>query len=247
MLLDLSTQDLTDTFAAAWGVARRHLPAASQGSLVWLRASLHDPLIVHLSFRLGNQLFFVFVHVEEGPEFEGGNRRLFLEAAAAANAHACLFPMAKPDGAPPAPETPGWGLLDAETHVPVNPAALVGAERIELSDWEVHDLAVQTVCNQLRASGARVESWHSYLGIHPSVWFEQGGQIHWVVVAGQRWPARAALRPKGSDGMAGRLPGDGHFASVVLASGDQDVTSSIPEPLYRGEPLQVSYAGLEPL
>jgi len=248
MLLDMNGQELSDDFAAAWGVAKRHLAAVSQGSLVWLRATLHEPFITHLSFRLGNQVFFVFVTLEGGVAYELGTKTMFLQAADKAGAVACLFPMVKHDGdAEPVPNAPDWGLVDARTEAPVNPAALVTDALVELSEWEVHDYAVQVVCGQMRQQGYTVQSWHSYLGIHPTLWFEHEGLEHWVVVSAQRWPAREALRPKAVDDMTKRVPGTGHFASVVVAAGDQDVTSSLPAPLYRSQPLQVSYGGLEAL
>ena len=51
------------------------------------------------------------------------------------------------------PEEPGWGLLDARSHQPINPPALISDEKIVMTDWELQDLAVQVVRDQLAQEG----------------------------------------------------------------------------------------------
>jgi hypothetical protein len=50
---------VSDEFAACWRAAGHHLHTQSQSSLDWLRAHVNPPFLEHLSFRLGNQLFFI--------------------------------------------------------------------------------------------------------------------------------------------------------------------------------------------
>lgn len=52
---------VTDDFKQCWQSAGRHLQSQVEGGLTWMRASLDEPFMEHLSFRLGNQLFFVRV------------------------------------------------------------------------------------------------------------------------------------------------------------------------------------------
>ena len=54
-------------FIAAWSAAGSHLQSCiPDGSLVWLKARLEPPFLEHLSFRIGNQLFFVRLEAEDG-------------------------------------------------------------------------------------------------------------------------------------------------------------------------------------
>ena len=94
---------------------------------------MNQPLVEHLSFRLGNQLFFVFVEVERVVQFSGAGKRLFLEVSREATATPCLLKMQR-SGGTFAPVDTGWGMIDAITSRVVNPAEMVSDELIEISD-----------------------------------------------------------------------------------------------------------------
>jgi hypothetical protein len=83
---------------------------------------------------------------------------VFLDAAGEANAVPCLMPM-QSRGAACQPVLPGWGLKHALTGALVDPVVLVSDELIEMTDWEVHDLAIQVVRDQLRGEGKKPWSW----------------------------------------------------------------------------------------
>ena len=52
--------EVSEEFARCWQAAGIHIQNQAQGGLhSWLRAHLNPPFLEHLSFRLGNQLFFV--------------------------------------------------------------------------------------------------------------------------------------------------------------------------------------------
>ena len=49
----------SEEFARCWNAAGTHLSVSAQdGFLSWLKADLTPPFLEHLSFRMGNQLFF---------------------------------------------------------------------------------------------------------------------------------------------------------------------------------------------
>ena len=50
---------LSDDFIQCWYDAGSHLQHQVEGGPTWIRAHLDHPIMEHLSFRLGNQLFFV--------------------------------------------------------------------------------------------------------------------------------------------------------------------------------------------
>ena len=43
------------------------------------------------------------------------------------------------------PDIPGWGLLDAITRKPINPIEFVSEQKLEMTEWEINDMAVQVV------------------------------------------------------------------------------------------------------
>ena len=52
-------------FKNAWQAAGRFLQSKGDKGLNWIRSNLNLPMVEHLSFRLGNQLFFVFIEAAE--------------------------------------------------------------------------------------------------------------------------------------------------------------------------------------
>ena len=66
---DIPMSEVTPEFARCWQAAGMHIERAAGGQLSgWLRAHLNPPFLEHLSFRLGNQLFFLRVEDAEGRE-----------------------------------------------------------------------------------------------------------------------------------------------------------------------------------
>ena len=55
----------TEEFKQAWSAAGRHIQNQVDTGFNWLRANLNPPMAEHLSFRIGNQIFFVFVEAAE--------------------------------------------------------------------------------------------------------------------------------------------------------------------------------------
>jgi hypothetical protein len=237
-------------FVIAWQCAGRHIQEMGQEGVRWLRATLNPPIAEHLSFCLGNQLFFIFVETGLLP-FTGSRKELFLEVCREAKATPCVLKMER-SGATFKPVNPGWGLLDAITGSPVNPTEMVSTELIEMSDWELHDFAIQIVRSYLEKQGKKVFSAQSSLHIDPSIWFEENDRPCWVVVRADRYPKKHAARPDNLEDIkrsCAEISRVGFFASVTVASAD-DPSDSADEnvlPLYRGHGLLVRFEGLEPL
>ena len=95
MLYQIEPVALPEAFKSAWSAAAKHLQKVSQHQLSWLRAHLYQPMDHHLSFRVGNQLFFVFVQVEGGIPVDERSRDLLLRVAEQAKGVACLMPMVR--------------------------------------------------------------------------------------------------------------------------------------------------------
>jgi hypothetical protein len=148
------------------------------------------------------------------------------------------------------PEVPGWGVVDAHTGRVVDPIILISDERIEMSDWEVQDFAVQIVRDHLQQSGRELRSWQGNPGVNPSLWFVGDSGPEWVVVRAARYPTLKAERPSNWEKIAegcARIGKTGHFASVSIANHDDAFDPSgttPPRPLWRGHAMRVRFDGL---
>lgn len=184
-MYEIEQGELPKEFASAWQCAGRHIQKMGQDGVQWLRATLNPPIAEHLSFRLGNQLIFVYVDVDVLP-FIGKRKDLFLSVAREATATPCILKMEYSRGTFE-PTHSGWGLVDAVTGKAVNPTDMVSNERIEMSDWELHDFAIQVVRSHLEKEGKKVFSAQPSLHIDPSIWFEDKSGPCWVVVRAARY------------------------------------------------------------
>jgi hypothetical protein len=245
----IDMQQASDAFAACWGAAGRHLQTRSQDHFAWLKAQLTAPFLEHLSFRLGNQLFFVrIVCVDDWLEVPG-NMAGLLAVADGCRGHPCLMPMRRTSTGWD-PDAPGWGLIDARTGLSVDPLSLVTNELIEMTDWEVHDFAVQVVRDQLSEQGREIISSCGNPRVNPSVWFVGDEGPEWVVVRAVRYPLLEAEPPAGWREIAqhcAQLSDVGHFAPVAVASAEDAFTPHAPPtPLWRGHAMKVRFNGLRP-
>ena len=143
---EVSQGEPSDDFKRAWSYAGQHIQKQSGGGLSWLRADLNPPMAEHLSFRMGNQIFFIFV---EAAEFNFRNAEsLFLRVSKEAGAVPCVMKMQQRISTWE-PASPGWGLIHAESGAVITPPALVSDALIEMSRWELHDFAIQIVAQYL--------------------------------------------------------------------------------------------------
>jgi hypothetical protein len=250
---DIHMAEVSKEFQRCWQAAGVHIQNQAQGDLQsWLRAHLTPPFLEHLSFRLGNQLFFIQLQDVDDVLEVPGNLGGLLSVADGCEGHACLMPMQKIAGEWRCVAS-GWGLIDARTERIVNPVALISAERIEMTDWELQDFAVQVVRSQLEKDGRQLMSWQGNPAVDPSIWFVGEKGPEWVVVRAARWPERDAAVPKNIDQIAANCLATGktgHFA-VVRATNSNDPFDPQAKisgnfiPLFRGDGISVSYNGLK--
>jgi len=242
----------SDDFATAWSAAGQHIQKQADTGFSWLRATLNPPMAEHLSFRIGNQLFFVFVEAAEFDYLTG--KKLFDKVCDEATAIPCTMPMKKQLGNWK-PKHGGWGLVNARSNQPINPLDYVSDELIEMSDWELHDFAIQIVCTQIEKEGNKIFSKQPSTEINPSIWFEDSEGPHFVVVRAARHPDNEAFAPKNIASIkeiCSKLSSSGYFASVVFANSDDPfdpdaINNGNYLPLYRGHGVFPKYSGLEDL
>jgi hypothetical protein len=244
---DIPMTEVTPEFASCWQAAAIHVEHAAGGRLdAWLRAHLNPPFLEHLSFRLGNQLFFLRVEDEDGQVEGPGSLQGLLSVADGCSGHACLIPMRKRGGKWEA-SLPGWGLQDARNMRAVDPPSEINDRKIEMTDWELQDFAVQVVRDQIKKEGHELMSWQANPAVDPSIWFVGNDGPEWVIVKTARYPQKDAELPSNWRSIAdscSRMSKRGNFASVSVACMQ---TISEGGKLYRGYPLVTNYAGLQPV
>jgi hypothetical protein len=252
-MYDIKQNDVTDEFVKCWMSAGRYLDS-QKGELIWLRTHLAQPMIEHLSFRLGNQIFFIQIFdVDENLMTPTNNINGLISFSKECKAIPCLLPMKKTDGEWSV-ENDVWGLIDPETNKQIIPESFITDESVEMTDWEVQDGAVMIVKNKIEESGKELMSWQSNPQVHPSLWFVGDNGPEYVVVSSARYPEEA-LPPKNIDDIKesnSRMSGIGYFASVVLASSDDPFDPEAKDngnflPLIRGEGFIPKVSDLIPL
>ena len=250
---DIEMHEATKEFSLCWQAAGRHLQSKIEGAnLNWLKADLIPPFLEHLSFRLGNQLFYIRV-VDVDNRVQGpGNLTGFRAIAEGCMGHACLMPM-RQVGVSWETDSPGWGLIDPDTGQSIDPAVLVTDENIVMTDWELHDFAVQVVRDHITEKlGYELMSSQGSPSVDPSIWFVGDQGPEWVVVREVRHPDREANMPSNIVEIrdsCSRLGRTGHFASVGCANSEDafDPSGHIPAlPLWRGHKMSVRFEGLVP-
>jgi hypothetical protein len=250
-MYEIEMHEPSPEFAQCWSAAGRHLLACAHDTqLSWLKATLTPPFLEHMSFRVGNQLFFIRIEDVSGRLDAPGNPNGVLVVADGCNGTACLMPM-RPVGNEWEPNESGWGLVGAKSGTAIDPAALVTDEQIEMTDWEVHDLAVQIVRDHLESKlGHQLMSTNGNPDVDPSIWFVGDHGPEWVVVRAVRYPALEATLPPNIDNIAEICAGlsrVGHFGSVSVANSEDafDPGGGIPPlPLWRGHEMTVRFEGL---
>ena len=251
-MIRLDEQEITSEFANMWQAAGNYLNNQVQdGIQFWLKASLSPPFLEHLSFRLGNQLFFIRLEDVSGQVNTPANINGLISIAAGCKGHACIMPMEKKFIGGWQPIKEGWGLIDAETGNTVEPIALITDEKIVMTDWEVQDFSVQVVKDDLIKKGYQLMSWQGNPYVNPSIWFigDSGGP-EWVVVRYSRKSRIPVTQPHNWGEIAqscSHMSGIGHFAPVYPASANDafDPLIGTIMPLYRGYQLSVKFLGLE--
>lgn len=246
-LYEVKPGELSNEFSQAWSYAGKHLQYQGDNGIVWLRNHLYPPMAEHLSFQIGNQLFFVFV---EAAEFKYATRKqLFDKVCKKNNAVPCIMPMGK-KGDGWYPDFPDWGLKHAVTDKVINPLDFVTDELVVMNDWEIHDFAVQFVKDKLVEMGKKIVSHHPSPEIDPSIWFEDDNGRHFIVIKGGKYPMTEISLPSNIASIrqnCSAMSDSGFFASVIFANADNDFSSNEFIPLYRSSGALTKYSGLEPL
>lgn len=252
MATNIPPQAITEEFARCWQAAGKHLSKQSDAPISWIKATLNGLVMEHFSFRLGNQIFFVQIEDVDGNLDYPSQKEAFLEKAKLWNGVACTMPM-KCFAGDWRPMLPNWGLQEVDTGKLLIPPELITDEAIEITDYELLDIAVQVVRDNLIESGKEITSTQSDPKVNPSIWFVEDGKLSWVLVRAARHPEESAPKPENFNEMAKQFTQagySGYFASVVIARADDPFDPNAKYsgnfyPLVRGSGYFCKHSGLE--
>lgn len=241
-MYEIPLEEVSDDFALCWMATGLDIRNQAEGSSqIWLKANLMPPFLEYLSFRLGDQIFFVQIQDVGGALELPGNHGGLLTIANECAGHACLMPMRRA-GAQWKPAEPGWGLIDARTGTPINPVALISDEKNIMPDWELHDFAAEIVRRHLADAGKELIRWNGSSRLSPPIWFEGDQGAEWVVVQAVRYPEREAPLPDELPAIRAYFTArncPGRFASVAVSLAEETydpeaACKGMVVPLYRG-------------
>lgn len=245
---------LTDDFENCWLAAGRHLNhrVKDTGSR-WLRAEL-PPFREHLSFALGNQLFFVQVLDADDPHNGWFQPERLRAAVNDAKGVGCLMPMRR-SGDEWVPVVRGWGLVSLLNHSLLDPVTFTSDQPVEMTPWEIHDVGVQAVRQHLTQEGWKIVSWQTDLKVDPSIIASQNDILCGFVVRTSDTGPSPASRPKNASQIAAVMHQRGWHAKFVgLKIADCDAPthtdprlSHLKRRLFRGSALMLNSVELQDL
>jgi len=251
----LEPTPISPEFLHIWQDARAHIEHQADGAIrSWFCSYPRLPMLEHLSFRLGNQVFVVRIVDADGRVEVPGTLEGMRLAARGLRGHACLMPMQQDPGAGSwTPVFLGWGLVCVRTGTPIDPVALVTDEPVVIGDWELQHFAAYATVDALQRHGMQVDNWQFNPQVHPTLWFTRPGcGQEWVVVRAARHPHRPRP-PRNWKALVRSLsvrPARGHFLPVVVSADDParlpgqravEEMRAVEGPLLRGHPLQAFF------
>ena len=248
--------EVSREFIELFQAARRHIQHIGGEQLDWLRTDFNFPFRDHLSFRLGNRLFFMLVATADEDIESPGSLEALEELAAEANGIACLMLMTRTGDGAFKPHGAGYSLFALDFITPLDPVSLVTDELIVISDWELQRCATQAMLMHLEKHDLPILASEVDPQGAPAIWFRSAdGHPNWIVIRGLRYPHRDAPLPAGwaekVKFMTEKVPNSkGFFGIVTIASPKDSFDPQATEhryPLYRGHQYPMKVVGLKGL
>jgi len=256
-MYEIQVEHASEEFAECWISACRHLAGISGfGEKQFIRLSLTPILLDHLSFIMGNQLFFVHVNDSAARVEAPSTIEACIHAAELGNGVPCKLTMKRSSDGLWEPVDSDWGLRHAISDRVVRPQEFFTNEDIEISDWEVLDIANRRIIGEIERSNGTVLSFNSDPNVNPSIYFiDEHEAPHFVIVSVARYPFEPRLDQSKIDevksGVAGFSTSGFHAQVTIVAQGDpfdpHAVNNGNYLPLIRGRGYHQKYSGLLPI
>jgi hypothetical protein len=232
----------------------------SQHDYRWIKADLTWPSFDHLTFAYRNQVFSILVDLvqDKRTSLTHQDVKRCVDACTENNLVPCVFPV---DSRSFRPLKDGWNLSNIESGDSVVPDDSVDDVKVEMSEWELRNFAIQIVRDDVEKNmKGRILSYCDVIGIDPQIWFDdQRGNRCWVIVRNfARIDGTESTKFKGIETSNPQLvPYNGYFAAVSVASSEPftvDLDAKLvplskrfdgSSPIYRGDGFYVNFKGLE--
>ena len=242
----IEMHQVSDDFVNCWRAAITHLETKGREGIKWLKSDLIPPFLDHISFRIGNQLFFVRIEDVENELVTPSNPDGLTMIVNGCKGVACHMPMIR-KGISWEVFNSDWGLINPKTKALINPYQLVTDEKIIMTDWEIQDFAVQVVRNYIKDElGFRILSSQGNPSVHPSIWFKGQEKDECVIVSSAKFGGYMPELPSNIDNIienVSSITKKVHFASVCFCHPDQKNNKDVL-PLYRGYGASIKFNGL---
>ena len=253
-MFPIEFETASEDFVPCWRAAGVHLSEMNDlGRKRFIRASLMPIVLEHLSFALGNQIFFVHVCDVNEKVQSPSSVKGCIYAAELGNGVPCILEMQINHSGEWTPANDGWGLKHAETNELINLQDYMTNDDVEITDWEVADIANLRVVKEIEQSGGTILSTNADPNVHPSIFFvDEDEKSNFVVVVTARYPHEPELEDglieKIKEGVSG-FATSGFIAEVTLVSADDPFDPDAKNsgnylPLLRGAGYHQKFSGL---
>ena len=237
---------VTDEFLVCWQSVARHFRAMPTNyNFRFYNLSPAPPWLEHFCFSLGNQIFFICIEDIDGQLQTPTDSSHCVFAASEVGGIPCVIQVRQVDRNW-SPVLEGWGLLHAQTRQVIDPLTHVTPARVEITDWELQDLAVDCVCDFLKRDGCAIQSRNPDSRIVPSLFYSRGGVQKFVGVFSARFPRTPCPQLDRLHQISEQTGNAGSYAVVTIASEfdafDPDDTEGFP--LHRGDDFLFKFDGL---
>ena len=118
-MYEIEMHQVSDEFVSCWRTAMAHLESKGREAIKWLKSDLIPPFLDHISFRIGNQLFFVRIEDKDNKLDTPSNPDGLKMIADGCNGIACHMPIIR-KGVGWEVYISDWGLINPETKALIN-------------------------------------------------------------------------------------------------------------------------------
>lgn len=203
----------------------------------WLQTSLTRPAFHHLSFAYKNQIFCILIELVDNNNYNyliSQDLNNLIKEAKQNSLIPCIIPLKMNSFEP---LINGCHLINAETRIPIEINDFTSDELIELSNWELNNLGVSIVLQDLEKEGKKITSYCDVLHIEPQIWFEEKGKLGYVIVDAKIWNDDNKYKVN-HNLMLKLVEYDGFYAKVGVRPFDDS------DRLFRGMQYYIDYKGL---
>lgn len=218
----------------------------------WIKADLMAyPSFHHISFRYGSQVYAILIAIH-GFKTPDGNeddrivvsKREYENLIYESKKHnliPCIIPIA---ARPQLPMIRNAHIINAVSEKTIVFGEPYPNGGVAMSEWEIYNMGINQVVNDLVKQGYKIHSYCDVLGIDPQIWFDKEGKTSYVVVRSIPIGLRDEDFVIHKDMLVKTSNYDGYFADLQFAN-EHNNGDFEDKMLWRGERFWCNYTGLQ--